>query len=62
MLNEIYWMANDIQLKSAIGTYQMISKLIKKAFSQKRKLVHIQQNQEQTPQNVKCNYYEIHNF
>jgi hypothetical protein len=55
-------MANDIQLKSAIGTYQMISKLIKKAFSQKRKLVHIQQNQEQTPQNVKCNYYEIHNF
>ena len=39
LLNEIYWMANDIQLKAAIGTYQMIAKLMKKSFEQKRKFV-----------------------
>ena len=32
-------MANDSQLKSAIGTYNTISKLIKKASLQKRKHV-----------------------
>ena len=39
LLNEIYWMANDTQLKSAIGTYNTISKLMKKSFEQKRKYV-----------------------
>ena len=39
LLNEIYWMANDTQLKSAIGTYNTISKLMKKASLQQRKNV-----------------------
>ena len=39
MLNEIYWMANDTQLKSAIETYLAVSKLMKKAELQKRKFV-----------------------
>ncbi len=39
LLNEIYWMANDVQLKAAIGTYDSISKLMKKASLQQRKHV-----------------------
>lgn len=39
LLNEIYWMANDTQLKAAIGTFNTISKLMKKAAVQQRKLV-----------------------
>lgn len=39
LLNEIYWMANDTQLKSAIGAYNMISKLMKKTSLQQRKYV-----------------------
>ncbi len=50
LLNEIYWMANDTQLKSAIGTYNTISKLMKKASLQKRK--HVVDTQAQTAQNV----------
>lgn len=37
LLNEIYWMANDTQLKAAIGTYNSLSKLMKKAFAEKIK-------------------------
>ena len=37
LLNEIYWMANDTQMKSAIGTYNLVSTLMKKAFVQRRK-------------------------
>ncbi len=60
LLNEIYWMANDVQLKAAIGTYNSISKLMKKASLQQRKhvaeMVHkptkptqIQQRQSDSP-------------
>ncbi len=49
LLNEIYWMANDTQLKSAIGTYNTISKLMKKAFVQKRKYAYYQQNLQAKP-------------
>jgi hypothetical protein len=37
LLNEIYWMANDTQVKAAMGTYDTISKLMKRSFAQKRK-------------------------
>ena len=53
LLNEIYWMANDTQLKSAIGTYNTISRLMKKAFVQKRKYAYYQQTvqpKSKTPQ------------
>lgn len=43
-------MANDTQLKSAIGTYNTISKLMKKAFVQKRKYCFSQQQQQQSSQ------------
>ena len=49
LLNEIYWMANDTQLKSAIGTYNTLSKLMKKAFVQKRKYAYYQQNSQAKP-------------
>lgn len=49
LLNEIYWMANDTQLKSAIGTYNTISKLMKKSFVQKRKYANYQQNTQTKP-------------
>lgn len=42
LLNEIYWMANDTQLKAAIGTYTKLSKLMKKAFNQKIKYANLQ--------------------
>ena len=48
LLNEIYWMANDTQLKSAFGTYNTFSKLMKKASVQKRKYAQYQE----TSQNV----------
>jgi hypothetical protein len=38
LLNDIYWMANDTQLKAAIVAYSAIQKLMKKAFKQKAKL------------------------
>lgn len=44
LLNEIYWMANDTQLKAAIGTYNSLSKLMKKAFAQKIKYANLQVN------------------
>ena len=50
LLNEIYWMANDTQLKAAIGAYNMISKLMKKASLQQRKLI---AQQKLTTQNVR---------
>ncbi len=37
LLNELYWMANDTQLKAAIVANHAIQKLIKKAFKQKTK-------------------------
>ncbi len=43
-------MANDTQLKSAIGTYNTIAKLMKKASIQKRK--HVAAFQNITTQNV----------
>lgn len=46
LLNEIYWMANDTQLKAAIGSYNTISKLIKKSSLQKRKHMAYQQQQQ----------------
>ena len=49
LLNEIYWMANDTQLKSAIGTYNTISKLMKKAFVQKRKYASYRDNLQPKP-------------
>jgi hypothetical protein len=52
LLNELYWMANDTQLKSAIGTYNTISKLIHKAFLQK--MDHLETiNNNNNAQNVK---------
>lgn len=45
LLNEIYWMASDTQLKAAIGTYKTLSKLMTKSFEQKKKYVQIQQQQ-----------------
>lgn len=42
LLNEIYWMANDTQLKAAIGTYTSLSKLMTKAFAQKIKYANLQ--------------------
>ncbi|CAF0714322.1 unnamed protein product [Brachionus calyciflorus] len=45
LLNEIYWMASDTQLKAAIGTYKTLSKLMTKSFNQKKKFIHIQQQQ-----------------
>ena len=47
LLNEIYWMANDTQVKAAIGTYTTISKLMKKSFAQKRKYAKFDQQQQQ---------------
>lgn len=49
LLNEIYWMANDIQLKAAIGTYNTISKLMKKASLQQRKHVAEMVHKPKTP-------------
>lgn len=59
LLNEIYWMANDIQLKAAIGTYNSLSKLMTKSFAQKRKFAYTQQQQQQqqSTQNVIFNEY-----
>jgi hypothetical protein len=53
LLNEIYWMANDTQLKAAIGTYNTISKLIKKSALQKRKHMAYKQQQQQQQQPTK---------
>lgn len=50
LLNEIYWMANDTQLKSAIGTYNLIAKLMKKSFAQRRKYATLDQQQQQQQQ------------
>ena len=37
LLNDIYWMVNDTQLKAAIVAYSAIQKLMTKAFKQKAK-------------------------
>ena len=37
LLNDIYWMANDTQLKAAIVAYSAIQKLMAKAFKKKSK-------------------------
>jgi hypothetical protein len=48
LLNEIYWMANDTQVKAAMGTYSTISKLMTKSFAQKRKYATLDSQQQQT--------------
>ncbi|RMZ98412.1 UHRF1-binding 1-like [Brachionus plicatilis] len=53
LLNEIYWMASDTQLKAAIGTYKTLSKLMTKSFEQKKKYVQIQQQQNKSNSPVK---------
>ncbi|RMZ98413.1 UHRF1-binding 1-like isoform X3 [Brachionus plicatilis] len=53
LLNEIYWMASDTQLKAAIGTYKTLSKLMTKSFEQKKKYVQIQQRQNKSNSPVK---------
>ena len=57
LLNEIYWMANDVQLKAAMGAYSHIATLMKRAWIQKRKyVVHsstAHQHQHQQPATTK---------
>ena len=63
LLNEIYWMANDTQLKSAIGTYSLISKLMKKAFEQRCKYMKYDQKQSKNVNsNSKNETLLTHNF
>jgi hypothetical protein len=58
LLNEIYWMANDTQLKSAIGTYNLITKLMKKAFIQRRKdMMYENKSSQQQTNNTNVRYF-----